>query len=259
MKDQNTSRSVKFSFTSKMQHLSLLFQLSSCRVAKSECHKLLRAFVMLSLSTIQILATLLIDHSLYWLLDKVRHYGRKIDPSPTTNLVRFEVKGNGMLADMCQGIANSFDSLTKVYAIDTVPCLPHPIEPNYVMYEKILTIMGMIWIFLLLEPYGLRIRQKILECYYPARTEERAIWLYNEIMGERRLFVQMARRKARQRYLKDKAGSEGYYLMPVKIWKRVTKCLTLIKYRCSLCRESFTKYLNRIFITNKNLMIKNCF
>lgn len=198
---------------------------------------------MLSLSTLQILATLLIDHFLYWLLSKVRYYGRKIDPhpSPSTNTVKFEVIGSGMLAEMCEGIANSFNSLTKIYSIDTVPCLPNASEPNYVLYEKIVTVLGIIWILLLFEPYGLRIRQKILECYYPERAEERAIWLYNEIISERRLFIQIARRKARQRFLKDKAGARGYYSWTFKAWTKLVKCLSLIKYRCSLCRETFTR------------------
>lgn len=231
--------------------LTLNFKLYSCRIAKPECHKLLRAFAMLSLSTLQILATLLIDHSLYWLLSKVRYYGRKIDAhsSVSSNAVQFEVNGNGILADMCQGIANSFNSLTKVKTIDTVPCLPNASEPNYMMYEKIVTILGIIWILLLFEPYGLRIRQKILECYYPQRAEERAIWLYNEIISERRLFVHIARRKARQRFLKDKAGAQGYYSKPYRVWIRLVKCLALIKYRCSLCRQTFTKYFILTYVS----------
>lgn len=207
---------------------------------------------MLSLSTLQILATLALDHSLYWLLAQIRYHGLKINLSSTSNLVQFHVKGNGMIAEMCHGIANSFNTLAKVYSIDTVPCLPHAIEPNYVMYEKIMTIVGIIWILLLFEPYGLRIRQKILECYYPNRAEERATWLYHEIIGRRRLFVQMARRKARQEYLKDKAGTLGYYSRAYRVWKGLLKCLTLIKYRCQLCGESFTKYLKlNFFLTGK--------
>lgn len=198
---------------------------------------------MLCLSTLQILATLLIDHSLYWLLAKVRFYGRKVDLTPSMNetqSVQFQVKGEGILADMCQGIANSFNSLTKV-SIDTVPCLPDATEPNYALYQKILTILGIIWIILLFEPYGLRIRQKILECYYPRRAEERAIWLYKHLLGQRELFVTLARRKARQRFLKDKAGVENYFGYVTQMWRKLTKILTIIKYRCSLCQESFTK------------------
>ncbi|XP_063708650.1 DC-STAMP domain-containing protein 2-like [Culicoides brevitarsis] len=227
----------------KVRERSKYITLLSCRIAKSECHKLLRAFTMLSLSTLQILATLLIDHSLYWLLSKVRFYGRKIDLDPSNepqDLIKFQVKGEGILADMCEGIANSFKALTRV-SIDTVPCLPDATTPNYALYEKILTILGVIWIFLLLEPYGLRIRHKILEYYYPRRAEERAIWLYNHIIGQRKLFVTLARRKAREKFLKDEAGAENYYCWFTKMWKRLKIKFAFVKFQCSLCQETFTK------------------
>lgn len=219
----------------------LNFQLLSCRVAKSECFKLYKASLMVLLSTVQIFATLVVDQSLYWLLAKVRYYGRKVQPSSSTNLVEFHVNGNGILAEMCEGIANSFNSLTKVYSIDVVPCLPSPLETDDGLHQKITFILCLVWVLLIFEPYGLRIRQKILQWYYPIRAEERAIWLYNEILSKRMLFLQLARRKARQRFLKDKAGTLGYEYKIVQIWRRLVKCLTLIKYKCKLCGETFTK------------------
>uniref|UniRef100_A0A336MS37 CSON004910 protein n=1 Tax=Culicoides sonorensis TaxID=179676 RepID=A0A336MS37_CULSO len=197
---------------------------------------------MLSLSTIQILATLAIDHSLYWLLAQIRYHGRKIKPISSSNTIHFNVHGSGILAEMFQGMGNAMNPMTKSYAIDTVACLPNPIEPNYELYQKICSIIGIVWVLLLLEPYGLRIRQKILEYYYPKRAEERAIWLYNEIMNKRRLFVKMARRKARKKYLKDKAGTHGYNMRIIETWKKILKFFSLIKYKCKLCGDTFTNY-----------------
>lgn len=195
---------------------------------------------MVMLSTIQILTTILIDYSLHWLLLQVRFYGRQIKPINSTELIMFEIIGQGVLAEMYKGIIESLSPYANVYAIDVVPCLPNPINPNYVIYNRIFFILGLVWILLILEPYGLRFRQRILEYFYPKRAKERAIWLYNEIMGERKLFLQMARKKARKRFLKDKAGTRGESFLLIKMWKKLRNFCTVFKYKCKICRNSFT-------------------
>lgn len=64
------------------------------------------------------------------------------------------------------------------------------------------------WILLVFEPYGMRLRQVVMNKYNPNRANERATWLYNTILRRRESFVKFARRETRRIFLKDKEAEK---------------------------------------------------
>lgn len=62
------------------------------------------------------------------------------------------------------------------------------------------------WILLVFEPYGLRVRQVVMNQLYPEKANERAAWLCNQIIRRRTSFMKFARRKVRQQILFDSSA-----------------------------------------------------
>lgn len=106
------------------------------------------------------------------------------------------------MSDLFKSILNSFRGLEKIYDIDATPCVPHPKMPNYEKYEIILLLLCLCWILVIFEPYFLRIRHLVMKQYYPQRTTQRAVWLYNRILKKRMNFVKLWRHQFRTTYLK---------------------------------------------------------
>lgn len=47
------------------------------------------------------------------------------------------IQGQGLLADLLKSIVNAFQPMGIELEIDTVPCLPDPIPPDYDRYIQI--------------------------------------------------------------------------------------------------------------------------
>lgn len=47
------------------------------------------------------------------------------------------IEGTGFLADLLSGIVNAFKPIGIQLEIDTIPCLPDPIPPDYDRYTQI--------------------------------------------------------------------------------------------------------------------------
>lgn len=135
-----------------------------------------------------------------------------------------QVKGTGFFADLLKSIVKAFQPVGIRLEIDTVPCLPDPIPPDYDRYVQIASLLFTCWILTLFEPYGLRWRHSVMCYYHPTRAKERAIWLYNQIMRTRSSFLKFARRQLRRKFGKDKSIAKvtcKEYLAANLTWARL--------------------------------------
>lgn len=133
------------------------------------------------------------------------------------NVPGLHIEGNGLLADLLRSIVTAFQPLGLELEIDTIPCLPDPIPPDYDRYIQIgqpfqrqkgtlfytslfsVSLLVLCWILTVFEPYGLRLRHKVMCYYHPVRAKQRAVWLYNHIMRSRSSFLKFARRQLRRK------------------------------------------------------------
>ncbi|GJQ80646.1 hypothetical protein Trydic_g14422, partial [Trypoxylus dichotomus] len=113
------------------------------------------------------------------------------------------VNGEGFLADLLRSIVRAFQPVGVRLEIDTIPCLPDPIPPDYDRYVQIASLLVICWVLTLFEPYGLRWRHSVMCYYHPSRAKERAIWLYNQVIRTRSSFLKFARRQLRRKFTKD--------------------------------------------------------
>ncbi|KAK2576099.1 hypothetical protein KPH14_007434 [Odynerus spinipes] len=116
------------------------------------------------------------------------------------NSVGVYVSGNGYLADLYRSIVKAFTPHMQDVEINSVPCLPDPLPPDFDGYIRILSLIAFCWIMVVFEPYSLRLRTIVMCQYHPDRAKQRAAWLYNHIMRSRGSFVKFARRQLRRKF-----------------------------------------------------------
>lgn len=181
-------------------------RLTSFHLVWKEKLRVARSAFFLIISSIQLGSILIMDYSLFWILATIRRIGKNEKGVVMPPMVTLGVDGSGLLAEMYRGMFEAFDPMTEAYAVDPMPCLPTPFVPDFDRYLQIFGIIILCWILLIFEPYGLRLRQIVMNSYYPVRARERALWLYNNILRKRSNFFKIARRQARRKFLKDKSG-----------------------------------------------------
>ncbi|KAJ8955683.1 hypothetical protein NQ318_008554 [Aromia moschata] len=196
-----------FTFMTSAATLFFVFMImDSKRLAKTEKKALSKAVTTLASASLKLAIFLAVDYCLFWILNLIKYYGRFQSKVQAPNVPRAYISGNGLLADLLRGIVRAFQPMGIQLEIDTVPCLPTPIPPNYDRYVQIATLLVLCWVLTLLEPYGLRLRNMIMCYYHPTRAKERAIWLYNHIMRSRNSFK--IRQEAAQEEIHGRKGIE---------------------------------------------------
>ncbi|XP_044264380.1 DC-STAMP domain-containing protein 2-like [Tribolium madens] len=222
---------------------TMYITISSCRLVKTEKRKLSQSAVVLFVATLKLCAHMLVDYSLYWVLNLIRYHGRFQSKVTAPNLPSVRIEGKGLLADLLKGIVKAFKPLGIELEIDTVPCLPNPIPPDYDRYIQIGSLLILCWFLAILEPYGLRLRHWIMCYYHPLRAKQRSVWLFNHIMRSRLSFLKFARRQLRRSVLGQKGLTKITFkeFLRAKLRCRIFRlCLGPDKQdACLLCGEVF--------------------
>ncbi|CAH1109561.1 unnamed protein product [Psylliodes chrysocephalus] len=182
----------------------LYVKLKSTKLTDVESKQLRKAIMNLLTVTIKAAIFMAYDYALCWIMEMIKYYGRFQSKVQAPNIPLPHISGKGMLADLLGSIVKAFQPMGLTLEIDTVPCLPTPIPPDYDRYLQILTLLILCWVMTILEPYGLRFRIYILTYYHPVRGKQRAIWLYNKILRKRTSFLKFARRQLRRKFFGGK-------------------------------------------------------
>lgn len=159
------------------------------------------------------------------------------------DILTVNVRGEGVVAELCQDLVGVLQPLVKIVNVDATPCLPIPNPPNFEKYKLISALIIASWIILILEPFSLRCRSMIMSHYYPERANDRAIWLYQNIATRRITFLKFARQNV---YKKFSCGSNEDHF-------KTRTCMDIF-------RAKFDKFwiCRKIFGYNKSLSCILC-
>ncbi|XP_049771090.1 DC-STAMP domain-containing protein 2 [Schistocerca cancellata] len=211
------------------------------RLSGSEKLRLTRSVSFVIHITIKILILMAYDYCLYWILDKIHQHGRFTSKIQDPQVVDVNVKGTGFLASIYRNVMGAFKPFDVNAKVDTIPCLPHPLPPNYMRYMQIGFIVLLCLILSIIEPYVLRLRQWFMGYYYPQRAKQRAVWLYNRILRSRENFLKFARRHLRRKFGKGKRGGDEESFF-TQLWQRCALLQRIIPHTpqkaCLVCAET---------------------
>ncbi|XP_070510039.1 DC-STAMP domain-containing protein 2-like [Chironomus tepperi] len=191
-----------------------LIQMTSIKLARYEWRHLLKSTVFLLFSTLHLCGIVMADYSLFWIVTMIRFYGSQgslasKNAENDVDLMSVNVSGHGIMADFCKELVNVMRPLTHINDVDFVTCLPHGETPNFKKYEAIAMLVASSWIILFFEPYSLRLRNVIMEHYYPKRSDDRVNWLYHEILKKRTGFTKFARKQLKEKLFSDGRSRES--------------------------------------------------
>ncbi|KAH8236140.1 hypothetical protein KR032_009076 [Drosophila birchii] len=176
-------------------------KLSSIRLTMAEILAIGENTFFMVTTCLQIFAICFLDYGLFWLLAMMSYYGHQEDGLEVPAYIDLEIKGGGFVADVMRGVAGAFRPLTQKNTIDSNPCLPVPIKPNYLQYVEIFVLCLLAWVIVLAEPYILRTRHIIMAYFYPKRATERRMFLYRKISESRVSIFKFARRRVRNEFI----------------------------------------------------------
>ncbi|KAF7278584.1 hypothetical protein GWI33_008203 [Rhynchophorus ferrugineus] len=220
-------------------------------LGKTERRKLTKAMVSLATASVKLATHIISDYCLYWILTMITYHARYQSKIQAPNLPVAHISGEGFIAKLLRVIVNAFQPVGIQLEIDTVPCLPIPIPPDYDRYIQIGVTLLFCWILTVLEPYGLRFRNYIMGYYHPLRAKQRTIWLYNHILRSRASFLLIARRQLRRKF--GKGGP--HYISCKELLKSKLRCGIFricfgdLQKTCLLCGEVFRE-------SNRNQFVK---
>lgn len=146
---------------------------------------------------------------------------------------------------MCKDLVGIFKPLAKIKNVDITPCLPSPITPNYEKYKIIAILITLTWIILFLEPFSLRLRNLIMDHYYPERCKDRAIWLYQNLMTKRTSFFKYSRKKVLNKLSGKRDSGKSRTCLEIfrAKFEGVWICRKILGYNkdlsCVLCGDQF--------------------
>nr|XP_022915645.1 DC-STAMP domain-containing protein 2-like [Onthophagus taurus] len=182
----------------------LYISVGSIRLVKKEKRKLSQAAVVLGIASLKLATHMIADYALFWVLTLIRRHASFQSSYDGSNIPKININGTGVLADLLRSIVKAFQPAGINLEIDTVPCLPDPIPPDYDRYVQIGSLLVICWFLAIFEPYGLRWRNSVMCFYHPLRAKQRAIWLYNHILRTRSSFLKFVRRQLRRKFAGDK-------------------------------------------------------
>ncbi|KAL1513928.1 hypothetical protein ABEB36_003266 [Hypothenemus hampei] len=221
--------------------------IASAKLVRSERRSLSKNITKLATASVKLGTHMAADYSLYWVLNLISHHARYQSKVQAPNFPVAHITGEGFLAKLLRSIVNAFQPVGIKLEIDTVPCLPIPIPPDFDRYIQIGITIAICWILTVFEPYGLRLRNAIMGYYYPLRAKQRTIWLYNHILRSRVSFLLLARRKLRKKFGLKGQGDEISCKQLLRTKLRICFGRNLEK-SCLLCAEIFKESEKSRFI-----------
>lgn len=167
-----------------------------------------------------------------------------MQPRITVQILTVNIAGEGIIAEFCQELVKVSKPLMKILNLDFKKCLPNPKIPNFPKYELIAILLVLAWTILLIEPFASRFSNIIMDHYYSERSDDRTVWLYQNILTKRTSFLKFARKQNRKKFSvggveKSRTCCEVFRAKFDNIWI----CRKIFGYNrelcCILCGSSY--------------------
>ncbi|XP_076439279.1 E3 ubiquitin-protein ligase DCST1-like [Babylonia areolata] len=188
-----------------------------------------------------------VDSLLVWIMDVI-YRNSKIEYHQTgEHFVNITVRGSGFMAEIVRMFMSTLNSHHKLDSVTTNhACLPLPSVLKNVL---VFAVHFAVFIFILLEAYGLRLRRLICSFFYRKREKRRVLYLYNEMLKKRKGYLRHMRHRVRKQIRNRKLKGQTNVLTALKLqFPRLCCCLRWLKSSrdsCLICQEPEGKGFQR--------------
>ncbi|XP_055336051.1 protein sneaky-like isoform X2 [Paramacrobiotus metropolitanus] len=220
----------------------VLIESTKWKLLPEEKQEFSKGSMRLAINAITFCVIFLFDRLIYEILSIVARHSYIVYTQKGVHDISLEIQGGGVLAKLVRKILKGFHERTEINrTFDNLKCLPYPTLTPPSAYWKVFGTVGVIWLLIYLEAYGLRLRSWICSFFYPKREKQRILHLYNDTLKKRAGYARSirhhVRRLARQRNLQmqyDMLSALREQCPYLCFW---LKWLQLGKKRCTACKE----------------------
>ncbi|VDP11227.1 unnamed protein product [Soboliphyme baturini] len=179
---------------------------------------------------IVIISLVEIDKQFYYMLSLVRKYSGVVVSQKGFHDIKVNIEGTGVVAQMLTSMLGNFD---RSYSVDQILDNMHcRINPTASSMEDIAWIWGLFAIFVFQCTFGvylIRFRLLIASLLMPDRQYTRILWLYNNMLRERALFIRQRKIEINRMAMDDEFPPPTFFQM------------LFGKARCFFCDEKIGK------------------
>ncbi|KAI8770579.1 E3 ubiquitin-protein ligase DCST1 [Biomphalaria glabrata] len=182
------------------------------------------------------------DSMLYQVLDIIARNSKVEYHEEGEHVIDVKVYGTGFMSELVRNFLTRFNSKHQLDRLTTNhACLPNPSKTDLVILTCLFLTYLVVWMFLYLEAFSLRLRRVIASFYYRKREKKRVLYLYNEMFRKRIGYLGQMRKKVRKaikaRELQNKVG---VIVALQRYFPTLCKCLKVIKSakeHCVICND----------------------
>ncbi|NWX21986.1 DCST2 protein, partial [Aegotheles bennettii] len=146
------------------------------------------------------LSIILADHSLFWLLDLVQHHLQGEIVARAPEVLGISVNGTGYTSEIFRDVVTAFDALQRGnISVLSQRCLLRPVEPDYGTYLSMGLLYGICLFITIFGTHVARLRRLVCATLYPAREQERTVFLHRTILARRAGLARALHRAVTQR------------------------------------------------------------
>ncbi|KAK7110002.1 E3 ubiquitin-protein ligase DCST1-like [Littorina saxatilis] len=191
-----------------------------------------------------------VDYLLVWIMDVIYRNSKMEYHQAGEHFVNITVTGAGFMADIVRMFLSSFNSHQKLDSITTnFVCLPEGKGMDTWRTVLVFAVYGGLFLFMLVEAFGLRLRRTICAFFYRKREKKRVLYLYNELLKKRKGYLRHMRHRIRKQIRKRTLkGQTGVLTALTLQFPRLCRCLKWLKSAresCLICEEPEGKTFQR--------------
>uniref|UniRef100_A0AC35UG77 DC_STAMP domain-containing protein n=1 Tax=Rhabditophanes sp. KR3021 TaxID=114890 RepID=A0AC35UG77_9BILA len=180
-----------------------------------------------------------IDITLYNCFEMIFHFLTDDTFFEFPSLYKFKIGGNGMFANLINKILAIFEPLSEATQKKDnmwTRCMTEPSPPDYFLFERMFYLFLFGLLLCPMESYFKRFRHVVAESFFKNRRKARLIWLYNEILENRRNSIQQGMVASRgmdqqMKLIKDHKGAGPKR----NLVNRALPVLSKDTYACTKC------------------------
>ena len=126
------------------------------------------------------------DYIVYYSLNLISDYGGVALNVEGVNTIDVDVEGEGVFGVIIHSMVDTL-TLNSTYSVafNFTACLPDPSEPNLWFIPSVVGLYAMAVCIVIMQGYGLRLRNKIVSSFYPEQDAARIHYLHQKILHER--------------------------------------------------------------------------
>ncbi|OWF54551.1 DC-STAMP domain-containing protein 1-like [Mizuhopecten yessoensis] len=177
--------------------------LTNPKLMKAEKKKIVKGTIMLVIRALIFTVIIMSSDLLYSVLDIIRRHSRIDYHQQGEHIVDIDIFGTGFMSEIVRLFLKAFSHNDKIDNVSTnYECLPRPVKMEQKYVLLIYGTFGVLWVLMLFEAYGLRLRRLVASGFYRSREKKRVLYQYNDMLKKRRGFLRHMRHHIRKQVKK---------------------------------------------------------